>query len=226
MTENLLHTALVFGVFFIMFLPLERLFALHQQKVFRAEWTIDVCFFLGQYLLFTTPVVACLVWIHTQLAWWDLTPFHSVWHETPYGVQLMTAIFLSDMCIYWGHRLSHQVPFLWRFHRVHHTAPDLDWLAAHREHPVDNLYTRTIENLPIFLLGFPLETIAGFVMFRGLWGLFIHSNINIKLGGLKYLIGSPHLHHWHHAKENPHCNYANLMPLMDVIFGTYYEPKH
>ena len=174
----------------------------------------------GSISLFTTPVVACLVWIHTQLVWWDLTPFHSVWHETPYGAQLMTAIFLSDMCIYWGHRLSHQVPFLWRFHRVHHTAPDLDWLAAHREHPVDNLYTRTIENLPIFLLGFPLETIAGFVMFRGLWGLFIHSNINIKLGGLKYLIGSPHLHHWHHAKENPHCNYANLMPLMDVIFGT------
>ena len=225
MTESLVHTGTVFIVFFAMFLPLERLFALHKQRVFRTEWSTDVCFFLGQYLLFTTPVVGCLVWLHAQVAQWDLAPFHDVWHQTPFALQLFAAVCLSDLCIYWGHRLSHQLPFLWTFHRVHHTSPKLDWLAAHREHPIDNLYTRTIENLPIFILGFPLETIAGFVMFRGLWGLFIHSNVNIKLGWLKYLIGSPHLHHWHHAEEHPHCNFANLMPLMDVLFGTYYEPK-
>jgi sterol desaturase/sphingolipid hydroxylase (fatty acid hydroxylase superfamily) len=102
----------------------------------------------------------------------------------------------------------------------------LDWLAAHREHPVDNLYTRIIENLPPILLGFSMEGIAGFIAFRGVWGLFIHSNVMIRLGALKYVLGSPKLHHWHHSIDREHCNYANLMPIMDVLFGTYYEPDH
>ena len=98
-------------------------------------------------------------------------------------------------------------------------------MAAYREHPLDNIYTRFVENLPALLLGFPLETIAGFVYFRGLWGLFIHSNVNITLGPLAYLIGSPRLHHWHHdIDRNSNCNFANLSPLMDLLFGTYYDP--
>ncbi|MCB1308062.1 MAG: sterol desaturase family protein, partial [Leptospiraceae bacterium] len=73
--------------------------------------------------------------------------------------------------------------------------------------------------------GFPLEIIGGFVLFRGLWGNFIHSNTAFGLGPFKYLLGSPRLHHWHHDFErNSSCNFANLMPLMDVLFGTFYDP--
>ena len=50
---------------------------------------------------------------------------------------------LSDLCVYWGHRLQHNNAFLWRFHSIHHSAEHLDWLAAHREHPIDTIYTRT-----------------------------------------------------------------------------------
>ena len=85
----------------------------------------------------------------------------------------------SDIVLYWAHRLSHQVPFLWRFHKVHHTSERLDWVAAYREHPVDNLYTRLVENVPAMLLGFPLYTIAGFAVFRGLWAIYIHSNCRL-----------------------------------------------
>jgi sterol desaturase/sphingolipid hydroxylase (fatty acid hydroxylase superfamily) len=116
---------------------------------------------------------------------------------------------------------------LWRFHRVHHTAEHLDWLAAHREHPLDNLWTRTIENLPLLLLGFPLVTIAGFVVFRGLWAVFIHSNCTLTPGPLRFLIGAPRLHHWHHAIDGGgRVNFANLSPLMDLCFGTYHDPGH
>ena len=70
-----------------------------------------------------------------------------------------------------------------------------------------------------------LNTIAGFVTFRGLWALFIHSNTNIRFGFLEVLLGSPHLHHWHHELDKRGlCNYANLSPLMDLAFGTYYNP--
>ena len=101
----------------------------------------------------------------------------------------------------------------------------MDWMAAYREHPLDNLYTRAIENLPLIILGFPAETIAGFIVFRGVWGMFIHSNVRMQLGPLKYLLGSSHLHHWHHSIDEPDCNYANLMPVLDVVFGTYHDPK-
>ncbi|MCA9518316.1 MAG: sterol desaturase family protein, partial [Myxococcales bacterium] len=111
------------------------------------------------------------------------------------------------------------------FHAVHHSAEHLDWLAAHREHPVDGLYTMTLENLPALLLGFRLEAIAGFVAFRGVWAVFIHSNVRLPLGPLKVLFGSPELHHWHHdAERGGTCNFANLSPLMDKLFGTYYAP--
>ena len=211
-------------VLMVMFTPLERLFAMHRQPIFRREWKTDLLFFLGQYFLWTTPVVSCLVAMRWVIETLPLFEIHSLMAAWPWWLVAVTAIFLSDLSIYWGHRLAHRVPFLWRFHKVHHTSVDLDWLAAHREHPLDNLYTRAIENLPLILLGFPIETIAGFIVFRGLWGHFIHANISMKLGPLKYILGSSHLHHWHHSMEKPDCNYANLMPVMDLLFGTYHHP--
>ena len=88
---------------------------------------------------------------------------------------------LSDFLIYWGHRLQHRVDFLWRFHSIHHSAEHLDWLAAHREHPLDTLYTILIVNLPVFVLGFPIESLACFAAFRGLWAIYIHANVRFPL---------------------------------------------
>lgn len=214
----------VFAIFMVMFLPLERLFAMHRQPVLRAEWWTDLAFFFGQYVLWTAPVVASLVWLRETLHGLPLGAVHDTLAAQPYWLQAILAVAVSDLCTYWGHRLAHRVPVLWRFHKVHHTAVELDWLAAYREHPVDNLYTRATENVPLILLGFPLETIAGFVVFRGIWGLFIHANLVLRLGPLKYVLGSSRLHHWHHSLENDHCNFANLMPLMDLAFGTYFDP--
>jgi sterol desaturase/sphingolipid hydroxylase (fatty acid hydroxylase superfamily) len=125
-----------------------------------------------------------------------------------------------------GHRLQHRVPLLWRFHKVHHSAEHLDWLAAHREHPLDTIYTVGLINLPAFLLGFPLATIAGLIAFRGIWAIYIHSNVRLPLGPLRILIGAPELHHWHHDRDRNAGNYANISPLMDLLFGTNRCPDH
>jgi sterol desaturase/sphingolipid hydroxylase (fatty acid hydroxylase superfamily) len=109
---------------------------------------------------------------------------------------------------------------------VHHSAEKLDWLAAHREHPLDTVYTVGLINLPAMIMGFPLETIAAVIFFRGIWAIYIHSNVRVPIGPLKYLIGSPELHHWHHDLERDRGNYANLSPHMDLIFGTYTCPNH
>ncbi|MCU0865666.1 MAG: sterol desaturase family protein [Planctomycetes bacterium] len=223
--SELLHTAWSFAILLAAFLPLELLFAARRQPVLRPAFLTDALYFAGQYLLWNAPVVAFLLWLHTRLATLPIDGLRQTFASWPWAVQFLIAIALSDFCTYWGHRWQHHSPFLWRFHRVHHTAEHLDWLAAHREHPLDNLWTRTVENLPLLVLGFPLATIAGFAVFRGLWAVFIHSNCTLSPGPLRVLLGAPRLHHWHHAIEGGgRVNFANLSPLMDVMFGTWHDP--
>lgn len=223
--SELINAALLYIIGFVVFLPLEKLFQKNKQSIFRKEYGQDALFFLGQYMIWNGLVTGVLVALHV---WVQTLPLHTLqaWvHARPLWLQIPLAILLADFCIYWGHRLSHKIDFLWRFHRVHHTAERLDWLAAYREHPLDNLYTRVIENTPLLILGFPLESVAGFFVFRGLWGLYIHSNVDLSVKYLKYFVGSPELHHWHHElKRSGECNFANVMPVMDLLFGTFYDP--
>ena len=214
----------------IVFVPLERLFAAREQPILRREWVTDGLFFFGGYLLWGALIAAALVWVAFGLdgvaaADSVLGGIRASVRSLPVWAQAAGVILLGDLLVYWGHRLSHRVELLWRFHRVHHTAERLDWLAAHREHPIDGLYTQLLINLPAVVAGFPLATIAGVAAFRGMWGLFIHSNTAIRIGPLKYVLGAPQLHHWHHDLDRGHtCNFANLMPVMDVIFGTFHDP--
>lgn len=226
LTDTILPALATFAFLALVMLPLERLFPRRAQPILRREWWTDLAFFAGQQLVWRGLALALLGalghWLDANMpnsaraAIAGLDPL----------VQALLAIVLCDLVVYWGHRLSHAVPLLWRFHRVHHTAPTLDWLAAYREHPVDGLYTMVLENLPALALGFRLEAIAGFVMLRGIWAVFIHSNIRLPVGPLKYVLGSPELHHWHHHVGHGGAkNFANLMPLMDLVFGTYYAPR-
>lgn len=225
--DTVLGGAQALALLAVIYLPLERLFPAHDQPVRRKEWGTDMLFFLGQHFLWTAPVVFALVGI---VGWTEDLPLAGVRATVagwPLWVQILAVIALCDVCIYWAHRWSHSNRFLWRFHRVHHTAERLDFLAAYREHPFDNLYTRTVENLPAILLGFPLEVIAGFALFRGLWAVYIHSNTRLDPGPLRFLLGAPRLHHWHHdVGLHSRVNFANLSPLMDLIFGTYHDPGH
>jgi sterol desaturase/sphingolipid hydroxylase (fatty acid hydroxylase superfamily) len=132
----------------------------------------------------------------------------------------------GDLLIYWGHRLQHRIDFLWRFHAVHHSAENLDWLAAYREHPLDTIYTMSLVNLPLYVVGFPVATLSYLIAFRGLWAVYIHSNVRLPLGPLRLLVGAPEIHHWHHDRDRTAGNYANLSPLLDVVFGTFRCPDH
>src|SRR5947209_13242159 len=228
---TLLTIALSVGASFlflvVVFRPLELAFpARRGQRFFRPHWWLDLTFFLGQYLLWTGLILGALAYFRQ---WLDATVpshFRTAVAEQPWWLQAIEVVLLSDLCIYWGHRLQHRVGFLWRFHSVHHSAEHLDWLAAHREHPLDTVYTIGLINLPAFLLGFPIETLAGLVAFRGIWAIYIHSNVRLPIGPLRVLIGAPELHHWHHDRNRDAGNYANISPLMDVLFGTYRCPDH
>src|SRR5262249_16794253 len=144
-----LKAGLSFLFLTLVFRPLELAFpARSGQRFFRPAWFTDLCFFLGQYLLWSGLVLSVLVYLSH---WFDgAVPlgFRQMVGSQPWWLQAVEVILLSDFCIYWGHRLQHRVGFLWRFHAVHHSSEHLDWLAAHREHPIDTIYTLSIINLP------------------------------------------------------------------------------
>jgi len=208
----------------VLFVPLERAFRAREQGFLRPAWWTDLCFFLGQYLLWSSLVFALLAVFRGWLDGFVPSDFRAAVAAQPWWLQAVEVVLLSDFLIYWGHRLQHRVSFLWRFHSIHHSSEHLDWLAAHREHPLDTIYTVGLINLPAFVLGFPLETLAGFIAFRGMWAIYIHSNVKLPLGPLRMIIGAPELHHWHHDRARDAGNYANLSPLMDLLFGTYRHP--
>ncbi|HEX3147965.1 MAG TPA: sterol desaturase family protein [Gemmataceae bacterium] len=211
----------------VVFRPLEMAFpAKPGQRFFRPAWFLDLCFFLGQYLLWSGLVFWALTYVARFLGETVPTGFRAQVANQPMWLQMLEVILLSDVLIYWGHRLQHRSAFLWRFHSVHHTAEHLDWLAAHREHPLDTIYTVGLINLPAFIIGFPLETLTGFIVFRGIWAIYIHSNVRLPIGPLRALIGAPELHHWHHDRDRDAGNYANISPIMDLLFGTYRCPNH
>lgn len=214
---SLLLLVLVFG-------PLERVFpARPEQPVRRPELAIDLAFFLGQYLVFSGVAVAALAGVHARIL---PLSFETGDAALPLWLQLPLALVLGDLLTYWFHRACHHYPALWRFHAVHHSSEHLDFLAAHREHPLDGVVTQVCVNLPGMLLGLPFAALGGLIVFRGLWAIFIHSNVRVPLGPLRWLLGAPELHHWHHARvARTRHNFANLAPYLDVVFGTYHRPR-
>ncbi len=202
------------------FVPLERaLPARPAQRVLRAGLAIDALFFAGQYLVWNAVAVHVIDLTRPLLASRLAT-------SLPVPVLVVLAVLLGDLVVYWFHRASHAWEPLWRFHAVHHTATELDWVAAHREHPVDGVLTQVCMNAPAILLGVPPAVLGGIVAFRAVWAVLIHANVRVPLGPLGWLFGSPALHHFHHVKGRAVThNFANLGPWLDWLFGTHHAPE-
>jgi sterol desaturase/sphingolipid hydroxylase (fatty acid hydroxylase superfamily) len=185
---------------------------------------VDLCFLLGQYLLWGAAALALLSLVRAALDGAVPEAARAAFARLPFVAQAVAVVAAGDLLVYGWHRACHASPLLWRFHSVHHSARHLDWLAAHREHPLDGVTTQLAQNLPAFIAGFPLGTIAALATLRGAWGVFIHSNARLPVGWLGLLLGAPELHHYHHARGREARNFANLAPWLDLLFGTYHRP--
>lgn len=202
------------AVLIAVFVPLERLFPARIQPIFRPALGTDLAFFFGQYLLWNGLALLLLRLLSVRL-WSALSV------PWPLAAKCVVAVVLGDVLVYFFHRACHASSLLWRFHSVHHSSEHLDFVAAHREHPIDGILTQLAQNLPAIVLGMSPRVLAGLAVFRGLWAIFIHSNIRLPLGPLAYLLGSPQHHHYHHAKGQGLSNFGNLAPWLDVVFGTH-----
>lgn len=215
-----------FGLLALVFTPLERAFpARAGQRWLRPGWAADACFFAGQYLVWSGLSVAILAVARDLSRAHAPADLRSSFAALPLAIQAIVAVVAGDVLVYWFHRACHRFDFLWRFHAVHHSAEHLDWLAAHREHPLDGVLTQLCQNLPALVLGLPLAVIAPLIVFRNAWAILIHANVRIPLGPMGVLFGAPELHHFHHARvPRTRHNFANLAPWLDIVFGTYHRP--
>lgn len=227
MLERVGLALLAFLLLGTVYTALERAFPARAEERFPGPaWRTDACFFFGQYLVFSSVALVVLVFVHRSVDAHPPSALRAAFAELPLVVRVAAAVLLGDVLVYWFHRACHRFDLLWRFHAVHHSVERLDWLAAHREHPLDGILTQLCQNLPAMVLGLPFEVLAVLVTFRGAWAIFIHSNVRLPLGPLRVLLGAPELHHFHHQKtrETAH-NFANLAPFLDVLFGTYHRPR-
>lgn len=227
MLARLLGTGLTLICLAVVYGALERAFPARSARRWRdGDVLADGCFFLGQYLVWSTLAISLLSSLHGALdahAWRALRETAAA---LPLWLLALLAVVLGDVLVYWLHRACHRFDFLWRFHAVHHSSERLDWLAAHREHPIDGMLTQLAQNLPAMLVGLPFEALGVLIAFRGAWAILIHSNVRLPLGPLRLLCGAPELHHFHHARvERTAHNFANLAPWLDVVFGTYHRPR-
>jgi sterol desaturase/sphingolipid hydroxylase (fatty acid hydroxylase superfamily) len=230
---DVLRLSLWLTILVVIFVPLEHLFAAHPRKVLRKSLGIDLCYFFLNSLL---PAVLLSVPLG-MLAW-------AAHRAVPRGILEATAalpllwrtvigLVAGEIGYYWSHRLSHEVPFLWRFHSIHHSAEDVDFLVNSRAHPIDMAFGKFCGLVPIYVLGLggPIGPAGSLVpvlatLVGMLWGFFIHANLRWRFGPLEWLISTPAFHHWHHTLNGPiNRNYASTLPWLDRIFGTHYLPR-
>lgn len=230
---NVLRMTLWLVILTAMFVPLERLFAVHPQRIFRKQVALDLAYYflnsLGTIAALAFPMAILAAILHRLIPGSVLT----LTADLPFGARLIAALVVGEIGFYWGHRWSHEIPFLWRFHAVHHSAEEVDFLSNTRAHPIDMAFTRLCGFVPLYVVGLAQGTgnhtdlVPLLVVFIGtIWGFFIHANIRWRFGWLESVVATPAFHRWHHTNdEYRNHNYASMLPVFDRLFGTWHLPK-
>ena len=211
------------------FIPLERLFArLPDQPMFRRGWRTDLAYFFVSSLLVQVTTLLTMKPAMVLFHWAVNADLQLRVASLPFVVQFVAILFFTDLTQYWIHRAFHAVPWLWRFHEIHHSADVMDWLAGSRLHLVDVAVTRGLTYVPIYLCGFSEAALFAYVGLVTVQATFIHANVRFEFGPLCWLIATPQFHHWHHGAERDAIdkNFAVHLPVLDWLFGTFYLPKN
>jgi sterol desaturase/sphingolipid hydroxylase (fatty acid hydroxylase superfamily) len=209
------------------FIPLERLFALRpEQPVFRSHWIVDLTYFFMNSLLVEVLTILTLQPALVLFDWARIGLVGAAIASVPTAGQVVLILLVADGTQYWVHRTFHAVPLLWRFHAIHHSAEEMDWLAGSRLHLLDVIVTRGITYVPIFVLGFSNGALMVYVFLVAAQATFIHANVRWRFRHVRHIVATPAFHHWHHSadREAVDKNFAVHTPVWDLLFGTYYLP--
>lgn len=216
----------VVAIVFVLVVPFEKLFPRHDKAIRRPQLGTDISYALAGTVLNAIGLVVAIAVGVVSLAWLPGVAIRPLVSMLPPAVAPLVGIALFDAAIYWTHRWYHEVPFLWRFHSIHHSTEDLDWISGFRNHPLDGTL---IAPAFFFLIaaGFTAEFTGALALIQIVIGIFLHANVRWRLRPLHKLIITPEFHHWHHANEEGaiNSNYSVFLPAWDLLFGTYFMPN-
>ncbi len=212
----------------VLFIPLERVFpARFDQTVFRPEWQEDMFYYLVSSMLVQVLAFLAIAPTNMMSGLFDWTQARAFVGTMPFWLQVAIIMAATDFVQYWVHRAFHTFPFLWRFHAIHHSTKQLDWLAGARMHFVEIAVLRGFTAVPMFTLGFDPGAIQTYLLIVYFYSTFIHANLSWHFGLLERFFVTPRFHHWHHGSERAaiDINYASHFPIYDWLFGTHHLPE-
>src|SRR3984893_13187763 len=210
----------------LIYVPLERLWPQYpEQGTFRKGWTQDVVYFMSTHL--PIQILSFLVLLPATQAtkYLGVPALQQLIARIPWLLQFFLAVVVADVAEYFIHLALHKVPFLWRFHAVHHSSKALDWIAGSRSHFVDDTLVRGFILAPL-MLGFSQTIIVAYLIFVTIHATWTHCNFGPNARWLEKFFVMPRYHHWHHTsqKEGIDKNFAIHFPWIDKLFGTYFYP--
>lgn len=147
------------------------------------------------------------------------------WDSVPFPITAFILLFVYDFCTYWVHRYLHRSA-LWPMHAVHHSDDELHFLSWSRGHPIEQVFTASCLIFGSTWLGVTIQEFAVLVFLKAIHQYYVHSNIDWDHGPLHLFLCSPRFHRWHHV-DSPEAydkNFSSIFPILDKVFGTYYNP--
>ncbi len=208
------------------------------QSIFRKDFWLDTFYMFFNFFLlnliilialsnvvsqFFNDILSTIGWSISNFQWFDVDELPKAWG-------LLIFFLVSDFIQWNTHRLLHRIPFLWNFHKVHHSVKQMGFAAHLRYHWMEPVVYKSLLYIPIAIIGgFDAQDVAIVYFFSIVIGHLNHANLGWGYGFLKYVFNSPKMHIWHHVKELPKdrrhgVNYGLTLSIWDYLFKTNYIP--
>ncbi len=209
-----------------------------EQKIFRKDFWLDTFYMFFNFFLLNLIVLIFLS-NTTEALFHDVLKFFGIDFlnlqlfdvtKIPFWAGLLIFFIISDFVQWNTHRLLHRVPFLWNFHKLHHSVKEMGFAAHLRYHWMEPVVYKSILYIPIAIIGgFNIQYVAIVHFFALAVGHLNHANLGWDYGIMKYVFNNPKMHIWHHAKVLPKnvkygVNYGLTLSIWDYLFGTNHIP--
>ncbi|GAB3547360.1 sterol desaturase family protein [Spirosoma fluminis] len=205
------------------------------QPIFREGFWLDTFYLFFNYFLFSLIAYNAISQVGVK-AFSDFLGLFGIKNivalnvaSLPGWAQLLLLFVVRDFIQWNVHRLLHHSPWLWQFHKVHHSTEVMGYAAHFRYHWMETIVYRTLEYIPLAMIGFGLQEFFIVHLFTLAIGHLNHANMYLPIGPLRYVFNSPQMHLWHHAEDLPAhsragINFGITLSLWDYVFGTAHVP--
>ena len=206
------------------------------QKLFRKDFWLDTFYILFNFFLFSLIGYNALSNVAVELfndflGLFGITNIVAIEVQSfPMWAQLLIMFVIADFIQWNVHRQLHKQPWLWEFHKLHHSVKEMGFAAQFRFHFMETIIYKSVQYIPLAMIGFGIQEFFVVHMFAVLVGHLNHANVGWDYGIFRYILNNPKMHIWHHSKalpeEHPHgMNFGLSLSIWDYLFGTAYIPK-